>query len=90
MPPRARAAGRTGGTAEMREQLRVGSRLSWIVAWLLALVGPLAYLLRPGDVTWWAGLLLLAPLVGLAVRRPGGDGSSGPGDAGPWVPPPPL
>lgn len=77
-------------TLPMREKLRIGSRLSWGVAWLLALAAPAVYLLSPGDGTWWIGLLLLLPLVGLAAWRSEHKGFAdhgGSGD-GPWMPPP--
>jgi hypothetical protein len=32
----------------MRGQLRIGDRLSWVVAWLLALAAPTVHLLWPG------------------------------------------
>lgn len=83
---------RSRQTLRMREQLRVGSRLSWVVAWLLAVAAPLVYLLWPGDVLWWVGLLLLMPLVGLAAWRQDTKGFADPGygagDGGPWAPPP--
>ena len=75
----------------MREQLRIGSRLSWVAAWLLAFAGPTVYVLWPGDVMWWVGLLLPMPLVGLAVWRQERKGASdqyyGGGDGGAWGPP---
>lgn len=75
----------------MRAQLRIGSRLSWVVAWLLALAAPALYFLWPGDVMWWAGLLLPTPLVGLAIWRQEqegfGDEYYGSGDGGAWAPP---
>jgi hypothetical protein len=55
--------------ADARAQLRIGSRLSWAVAWPLAVAAPVVYLLSPNGVTWWIGLLLPMPLVGLAVWR---------------------
>jgi len=77
----------------MRDQLRIGGPLSWIVAWLLALAGPVIFLLEPSSSTWWAWLLV-APLVALAIWREerkgmGGDGPT-PLDAGPYGPPPGL
>jgi hypothetical protein len=75
----------------MRKQFRVGSHLSWIVAWLLALIAPVMYLLWPSTTTWWVALVLLVPIVALAAWREAqkGYGSHhGPGDGGPWGPPP--
>jgi hypothetical protein len=76
----------------MRGQLRIGSRLSWVAAWLLALAGPAVHLLWPGDLTWWVALALVMPLVGLAAWRADAkgfaDASYGTGDGGPWAPPP--
>jgi hypothetical protein len=76
----------------MRDELRIGSRSSWVVAWLLAIVAPLVYLLWPGDVLWWVGLLLVMPLVVLAAWRQDkkgfADDGYGVGDGGPWAPPP--
>jgi hypothetical protein len=76
----------------MREQLRIGSRLSWIVAWLLAMAGPATYVLWSSTVTWWVATLMLVPIVGLAAWRADQKGSVdsyyGPGDGGPWGPPP--
>jgi len=78
-------------TLLMREQFRVGSRLSWVVAWLLAVLGPAMYLLWPSHVTWLVGLALLVPIFGLAYWRQDQKGDSdylGPADGGPWGPPP--
>jgi len=76
----------------MRDQLRIGSRLCWVVAWLLAVVAPAVHLLWPDDLTWWIGLGLVMPLVCLAAWREEqkgyGDGYQGAGDGGPWGPPP--
>jgi hypothetical protein len=76
----------------MRAQLRIGSGLCWTVAWLLALAGPAVYVLSPGDATWWVGLVLVVPLVGLVAWRQEhkgyGDGTYGAGDGGMWAPPP--
>ena len=76
----------------MREHLRIGGGLSWAGAWALALAAPALYLLWPGTVTWWLGLALLLPLVGLitrrAERRGTPDAGLGVGDDGPWAPPP--
>jgi hypothetical protein len=77
----------------MRKQFRVGSRLSWIVAWLLALIAPAMYLLWSSTATWWIATLLVVPIVGLAAWRAdqkGYDSNYGPGDGGPWGPPPSL
>jgi hypothetical protein len=75
----------------MREQVRIGGPLSWIVAWLLALIAPAIYLLSSSTATWWIATLLLVPIVGLAAWRAdqkGYDSYHGPGDGGPWGPPP--
>ena len=79
----------------MREQLQVGSGLCWAVAWLLAAAAiALTALWGPTVWTWWIGLALLLPLVGLTMWRQDQKGASdafyGPGDAGPWGPPPSL
>ena len=77
----------------MRGQLRIGSRLSWIVAWLLVLTGvALALAFDAADWTWWVAMALLLPLVGLtAWREDEKGGGSDPyyhaGDGGPWGPP---
>jgi hypothetical protein len=74
----------------MRKQFRVGSRLSWIVAWLLALIAPAMYLLWSSTATGWIATLLLVPIVGLAAWRAdqkGYDSYYGPGDGGLWGPP---
>jgi hypothetical protein len=68
----------------------VGSRSSWIVAWLLAIAAPAVYLLWPGDFTWVAAVLLPMPLVGLALWRQDKKGFSDEfsgGADGPWGPP---
>jgi len=74
----------------VRRQLRVGSFLCWLLAWLLALGGALAYLLRPGDWMWLIGGALVLPVFVLAVwreeRRGGGQGHTA-GHDGPWAPP---
>lgn len=79
-------------TVRMREQLRIGSGLSWAIAWLLALAAPALYLLWPGDAMWWIGILLPMPLVALALWREEriGDGTGGPpaADGGAFAPPP--
>ena len=79
-------------TLLMRDQLHIGSRLCWVVAWLLAVVAPAVYLLWPDELTWWIGLGLVMPLGGLAAWREDqkgyGDGYHGTGDGGPWGPPP--
>lgn len=77
----------------MRDQLRIGSRLSWVVAWLLVLTGAaLALAFDAADWTWWVAMLLLVPLIGLtAWREDAKGGGSDPyynaGDGGPWGPP---
>ena len=75
----------------MREQLRIGSPLTWVAALLLALAGPVLFLLEPTASTWWAWLLL-APLVGLAIWREERKGmpTDAPAnvDPGPYSPPP--
>ena len=76
----------------MREQLRIGGRLSWAIVWALALAAPALYLIWPGTMTWWLGLALVLPLVGLVAWRADSKGSPGMGygvgDDGPWAPPP--
>ncbi len=79
----------------MRSQLRIGSLLSWISAWSLVVAAiAMTLLWGPTVWTWWTGLALLLPLVGLVVWRQDQTGSGdeyyGPGDAGPWGPPPSL
>ena len=74
----------------MREQLRIGSTSGWILAWLLAIAGPVVYLLWPGDLTWVIALLLPMPLVGLALWRQDKKGLGDEfhvGGDGPWAPP---
>ena len=75
----------------MRCDRWVGSRSSWIVAWLLAIASPAVYLLWPGDFTWVAAVLLVMPLVGLALWRQDKKGFDeeylGGGGDGPWGPP---
>jgi hypothetical protein len=75
----------------MRRHLRPGSRTSWIVAWMLAAAAPVVYLARPADGTWWIGLLLVVPLVGLTAWRQDRQGSPdqdvAAADGGPWGPP---
>jgi hypothetical protein len=61
----------------MRDHLRIGSRLSWVVAWGMAAAAPALYLLWPGDVTWWLAPLLIVPLVGLAEWRREQKGQQG-------------
>jgi hypothetical protein len=77
----------------MRGHLRIGSRLSWVVAWVTAVAAPALYLLWPGDVTWWIAPLLIVPLVSLAEWRreqkgQAGDYGGGGGDATGWAPHP--
>ena len=75
----------------MRDQLRVGSPLCWVVAWLITLAGPAMYLLWPGALTWWVGPLFAIPVVFLAGWRREGAGLAGGhhggGGDGAWGPP---
>jgi hypothetical protein len=69
----------------------IGGRLSWVLAWLLALAAPAVYLLWPESAMWWLGLVLLMPLIGLAAWRQETKGFTDEqhvGDGGPWSPPP--
>ena len=76
----------------MRGQLRIGSALSWVGAWLLALAPTPVYLAWPSDLVWWLTPVLALPLIVLIAWRQvkhGGssdDGRAGPTD-GPWLPP---
>ena len=79
----------------MRSQLKIGSLLSWIVAWLLVVAAiAMTLLFGPTLWTWWVGLALMLPLVGLVAwrqdRTSSGHEYHGQGDAGPWGPPPSL
>ncbi len=79
----------------MRSHLQIGSTLSWIGAWSLVVAAiAMTLLWGPTAWTWWAGLAMLTPLVGLVVWRQeqtgSGDEHYGSGDAGPWGPPPSL
>lgn len=80
-----------GQTCAVRGQLRIGSRLSWAVAWSLALGASVVYLLWPDDLTWLLAPLLLVPLVALIVwRYEQHDDIAGgppPNADGPWAPP---
>jgi len=77
----------------MRDQLRIGSGLSWIAAWLLVLGAVvLALAFDRAGWTWWVGMLLLLPLIGLTAWRAdekggGSDPYYNAGDGGPWGPP---
>ncbi len=77
----------------MREQLRIGSTLSWVIAWALAIAAPLVYLLAPSGIVWWVLMpALVMPLVGLAEWRRehrglADGGSVAPADPGPLGPP---
>lgn len=75
----------------MRDQLRIGSGLSWVVAWVLAVLGPAWYLLDSSTMTWWLGVAMVLPLIGLAAwrsDRKGFDGTANTGDpGGPWAAP---
>ena len=76
----------------MRDHLRIGSRLSWVVAWVMAGAAPVLYLLWPGDLTWWIAPLLVLPLVGLTEWRRERKGqepdhAGGGADASAWAPP---
>jgi hypothetical protein len=78
-------------TQLMDQQFRIGSRLSWVVACLLAVAAPAMHLLWPGTVTWWAAMVFLVPIVLLIAWRQeekGYEGPFGTGDGGPWGPPP--
>jgi hypothetical protein len=79
----------------MRKQLRLGSSLSWIVVWVLALAAPTIYLLWPSDVTWYSSVLVfpLLLLVGWSADNktndpPAGGGGGGDGGAGGLFGPP--
>jgi hypothetical protein len=75
----------------MRNQLHIGSRLSWVVACLLAVAAPAMYLVWPSSVTWWVGMVLLVPIIVLIAWRQDDKGYEGPfgsADGGPWGPPP--
>ena len=74
----------------MREQLRIGSGLSWMVAWLLAFAGPTMYLVWPSTLMWWVAMALLLPIVGLASWREYEKGYANHDDAPPWSPPPTM
>ena len=79
----------------MRSQLKIGSALSWVVAWgLVGAAIAITLLWGPTLWTWWIGLAMLLPLVGLVVWRQDQTGAAdeyyGSGDAGPWGPPPSL
>ena len=76
----------------MRAQLRIGAALSWIAAWLLVLGAVLlALAFDAADWTWWVGVLMVLPLIGLTAWRAdekgGSDPNHGAGDGGPWGPP---
>jgi hypothetical protein len=74
----------------MREHLRLGGTISWIVAWLLAVAAPVTSLLWPGDAMWWVAMALLLPVIALAAlraERKGFDQVDGLGHDGPWGPP---
>ncbi len=64
----------------MRAQVRVGSLVCWVVAWLMALGGAASYLLWPGDWVWLAGSSALIPLFVLAAWR--GERKDSLGDRG--------
>jgi hypothetical protein len=75
----------------VRSQLRIGSGLSWIVGWALAVGGPLVYLLWPADLMFWAAIATAFPLMLLIEHRADRTGSAtdyyGGGDGGAWGPP---
>ena len=73
----------------MRDQLRIGSPLSWIVAWVLAVAAPVSYLAGAG---LWV-ILLAVPLFSLALWREERDemhADASPLGEGPYSPPPGL
>jgi hypothetical protein len=73
----------------MRDQLRIGSPLCWVVAWVLAVAAPVVYLV---GLDWWVVVLAL-PVFGLALwrddRRDTRNDSTPLGE-GPYSPPPSL
>jgi hypothetical protein len=75
----------------MREQLRLGSRLNWLVVWVLAAAAPAVYILWPSDAMWWLAPVLVVPLIGLAEWRREQRGfaieSYGIDGSAPWGPP---
>lgn len=75
----------------MRDQLRIGSGLSWAVAWLLVVAAILLSLLWPSAPMWWISVTLAVPLAGLAAWRHDQKGGTyehyGAADGGPWGPP---
>jgi hypothetical protein len=75
----------------VRAQLRIGSGLSWVVAWALAVGASVVYLLWSDDLTWLLALLMLVPLLALIVwRHEQHDEVAGglpPNADGPWAPP---
>ncbi len=76
----------------MREQFRIGSRLSWVVAWLLVAAALAMSLLWSNELTWWVAMVFLVPIVGLtawrAEQKGNGDPYSDTADGFPWGPPP--
>jgi hypothetical protein len=69
--------------------MRIGSRASWVVAWVCAVAGPVVFLVWDSDASWWVGLALLLPLIGMAAWRADQKGyDSDFADAGPFSPPP--
>jgi hypothetical protein len=71
---------------------RLPIRVQWIVAWPLALVGPIGYAVFGGDQWWNWGQLTPLPLLLLIVTRPGAIDSDGAATGGvvgdgPWGPP---
>ena len=78
----------------MRGQLRIGSVSCWVLAWALAVGGPLAYAFWPSDGRWWIALVTAVPLFVLTDWRADrthshpdssgatSDGVLGPPDAG--------
>jgi hypothetical protein len=75
----------------MREQFRIGSRLSWVVAWLLVVAALAISLFWPSTLTFAIAMVFVAPIVGLTAWRAEQKGYSDPysdtGDGFPWGPP---
>ena len=75
----------------MREQLRIGSPLSWVVAWLLVVAALAMSLFWPSALTFCVAMVFMAPIVGLtawrAEQKGYSDPYSGTGDGFPLGPP---